>query len=130
VAQRFWLLTDEHFPNSVISLLESEGWEVARVRDLLGEGAKDHAIFAFAAEHRYVWVTSDERAQKHPRQYLAEGRPFVGMLLWTQENRYRMRPGEFLRQLQALALEEEPFAYGVRHIQPEKPDQPRREEDE
>jgi hypothetical protein len=30
-----------------------------------------------------------------------------------------MRPGEFLRQLEALALEAEPFAYGVRHIQPE-----------
>ena len=43
----------------------------------------------------------------------------MGMLVWTQENRYRMRPGEFLRQLEALAREEDPFAYGVRHIQPE-----------
>jgi hypothetical protein len=50
---------------------------------------------------------------------LKEGRPFVGMLVWTQENRYRMRPGHFLRQLQALELEENPFASGIRHIQPE-----------
>jgi len=119
MAKRFRLLTDEHFPNSVISLLESEGWEVARVRDLLGQGAKDDVIFAFAAEHGYVWVTSDEPAQKYSRQYLSEGRLFVGMLVWTQENRYRMRPGEFLRQLEALVLEEDPLAYGVRHIQPE-----------
>ena len=66
-----------------------------------------------------VWVTSDEPAQRYPRQYLKEGRPFVGMLVWTQENRNRMRPGHFFRQLQALEHEENPFASGIRHIQPE-----------
>ena len=33
--------------------------------------------------------------------------------------RNRMRPGHFLRQLEALELEENPFASGIRHIQPE-----------
>ena len=41
------------------------------------------------------------------------------MLVWTQQNRCRMRPGDFLGQLEALALEDEPFVYGVRHIRPE-----------
>ena len=64
-------------------------------------------------------MTSDERAQRYPREYLKEGRPFVGMLVWTQENRNRMRPGEFVRQLEALEREDNPFEYGIRHIKPE-----------
>jgi hypothetical protein len=30
-----------------------------------------------------------------------------------------MQPGEFMRQLEALECEAEPFAYGFRHIKPE-----------
>jgi hypothetical protein len=119
VSQRFRLLTDEHFPTSVIEFLRKEGREVERVIDLLGKGTLDPQIFAYAAAMGFVWVTSDEPAQRYPRQYLKEGRPFVGMLVWTQDNRYRMRPGHFLRQLYALELEENPFASGIRHIQPE-----------
>jgi len=119
VARRFRLLTDEHFPTSAIELLTREGWETQRVREVLGQGTLDDDIFAYAAEKGLLWVTSDERAQKWPRKYLKEGRPFVGMLVWTQQNRYGMRPGEFMRQLEALELEPEPFRYGLRHIKPE-----------
>jgi hypothetical protein len=119
VRRRFRLLTDEHFPTSVIELLRKEGREVERVIDVLGKGTLDPQVFAYAAEKGFVWVTSDEPAQRYPREYLKEGRPFVGMLVWTQQNRYRMRPGHFLHQLEALELEENPFVSGIRHIQPE-----------
>lgn len=119
MTRRFRLLTDEHFPTSVIELLRKEGREVQRVIDEPGEETPDPEVFAYAAAHGFVWVTSDERAQRYPREYLAQGRPFVGMLIWTQQNRYRMRPGHFLRQLEALEREANPFASGLRHIQPE-----------
>lgn len=117
--RRFRLLTDEHFPNSVVALLRKEGREVERVIDVLGRETLDDRIFAYAAENGLVWVTSDERAQRHARRFTKEGRPFVGMLVWTQQNRHRMRPGHFLRQLEALEMEDHPFASGIRHIQPE-----------
>jgi hypothetical protein len=66
-----------------------------------------------------LWVSSDERAQKWPRKYLEEQRPFVGMIVWTQQSRYDMQPGEFMRRLEALEREAEPIAYGFRHIKPE-----------
>lgn len=119
MTRRFRLLTDEHFPSSVIELLRKESFEVQRVLDAPGQETPDPEVFAYAAAHGLVWVTSDERAQRYPREYLSEGRPFVGMLVWTQQNRYRMRPGHFLRQLEALEREENPFAAGLRHIQPE-----------
>lgn len=119
MARRFRLLTDEHFPNSVVELLRKEGWDVQRVLDILGKGTDDEDIFPYAADHGLVWVSSDERAQRWPRTYLREGRPFAGMIVWTQQSRYDMRPGDFMRQLEALELENEPFAYGVRHIKRE-----------
>ena len=119
MARRFRLLTDEHFPTSLLDVLCKEGWEVQRVVDVLSPGTPDEEVFAFATRNQLVWVTSDERAQKWPRLYLEQKRPVVGMLVWTQENRYRMRPGEFVRQLAAIENEQEPFAWGIRHIQPE-----------
>ena len=119
MTRRYRLLTDEHLPNSVVELLRREGWEVQRVLDVLGKGTDDRDIFPYAAKHGLVWVTSDERAQKWPSEYLKEGLPFVGMIVWTQQSRYDMRPGEFMRQLEALEREAEPFAYGFRHIKPE-----------
>ena len=59
MARRFRLLTDEHFPNSVVELLHREGWEVQRVLDILGKGTDDDDIFPYAARHA-VWVSSDE----------------------------------------------------------------------
>jgi len=47
------------------------------------------------------------------------GRRFVGMIVWAQQSRYDTRPGEFMRQLEALEREAEPFVYGFRHIKPE-----------
>jgi hypothetical protein len=119
VARRFHLLTDEHFPTSLLDVLRKDGWEVQRIVDVLTQGTPDEEAFAYAAENRLVWVSSDERAQKWPRLYLEQKLPFVGMLVRTQESRYRMRPGEFVRQLAAIEGEDDPFAWGIRHIKPE-----------
>jgi hypothetical protein len=119
VPRRFRLLTDEHFPNSLVDALRCEGWELQRVVDVLAPGTPDGEVFAYAAREGLVWVSSDERAQKWPRSYMEEGRAFAGMLVWTQESRYRMRPGDFARQLAALEDESDPFAWGIRHIRPE-----------
>jgi len=92
---------------------------VGRIIDVLGKGTPDSQGFPYAAQAGLLWVTSDERAQEWPRRYLEEARGFGGMLVWTQGNRYRMRPGDFVRQLEALEAEVDPFAWGLRHIKPE-----------
>ena len=119
MARRFRLLTDEHSPTSLVDILRREGWEVQRVVDVLAPGTPDGEVFAYAVREGLIWVSSDERAQRWPRSYLEQGRVFAGMLVWTQESRYRMRPGAFVRQLAALEAESEPFAWGIRHIRPE-----------
>lgn len=47
-----------------------------------------------------------------------EGRPFTGIVCWVQRHQKRMTAGDFLGAFEDMATEEEPFAYGIRHIKP------------
>lgn len=117
---RFPLLADEHVPKSLIQALLRRGWRVARVIDLveLGEGADDEQVFAHAIQEGFVVLSSDERALWRPKKHVEAGQPFPGMLCWPQRHRDRMTIGEAVEALERMALEDEPFLYGVRFIQP------------
>lgn len=121
MAGRFPLLLDEHLPRSLAHALRRRGWTVVRVIDLeneLGMGADDEQVFRYAKEHGYVVLSSDERALWRPRQVHEQGEPFPGMLCWTQRHRERMTIGEAIEVLERIALEDDPFVYGYRFIQP------------
>jgi len=121
MADRFPLLLDEHVPRSLEQALRQRGWSVVRVVDLkaeLGPGADDDQVFTYASEHGYVVLSSDERALWRPRLHREHGDPFPGMLCWPQRRRDRMTIGEAVEALERMALEEDPFAYGYRFIQP------------
>lgn len=90
-----------------------------RSLDVLVRGTHDEVVFEHAAANDLVWVTSDERALVLPSRYLKQERRFVGMLVWRQEDRYHMRPGDFVRKLMAIEDEPDPFAAGYRFIQPD-----------
>ncbi len=115
---RFPILTDEHIDYALVKALRTCGWEVFRVEDepALGKGVLDPPIFAHAAERGWVWLSRDEKALRHPKEWLEQGRPFRGMLVWSQNQ--PMTIGQVVRFLEALAQEENPFDRGVRHVKP------------
>ncbi len=118
---RFPLLLDEHVPRSLAHALLRRGWTVVRVVDLapaLGQGADDEQVFTYAGENGYVVLSSDERALWRPRQYHVQAQPFPGMLCWPQRHRETMTVGDAVQALEQVALEDDPFAYGYRFIQP------------
>jgi hypothetical protein len=121
MAGRFPLLLDENIPRSLAQALSPRGWTVERVVDLkpeLGPGADDEQVFTYASEHGYVVLSSDERALWRPQQHREQGDTFPGMLCWPQRHRDRMTIGEAVEALEQMALEDDPFAYGYRFIQP------------
>jgi Domain of unknown function (DUF5615) len=121
MAGRFPLLVDEHMPWALVQALLKRGWKVVRVVDLeteIGQGSDDELVFSYAIRQGYVVLSSDERALWRPRIYREQGLPFLGMLCWPQRHRDRMSIGEAVAVLEQMALEEDPFVYGYRFIQP------------
>ncbi len=121
MAGRFPLLVDEHVPKSLVQALQQRGWVVVRVVDLkpdLGPGADDELVFSYASRHGYIVLSSDERALWRPRQHREQDGRSPGMLCWPQRHRDRMTIGEAAEAIERIALEDSPFAYGYRFIQP------------
>lgn len=54
-------LADEHVKSSYLTALRSEGYEVVRVVDMLGEGSGDPEVLAYATEQRLVVLTNDTK---------------------------------------------------------------------
>jgi hypothetical protein len=121
MAGRFPLLADEHVSRALVQALQRRGWAVLRVVDLkvdLGQGSDDEKVFAHAAQKGYVVLSSDERALWRPKRYREQGQAFPGMLCWPLRHRHQMTVGEAVEVIEQIALEDEPFAYGYRFIQP------------
>lgn len=117
---RFAILTDEHVPYALVEALRKAGWLVYRVEDEPGLGKRTHddVLFSYAAGRGWVWLSRDEAAVVHPAAWQREGRPFKGMLVWSQRYHRVMSIGDVVRQIGALAEEEDPFAAGVRFLKP------------
>ncbi len=112
---RFVILTDEHVPYALVEALRNVGWLVYRVEDeaSLGKSTQDDIVFAHAAERGWVWLSRDEAAVVHPATWQREGRPFKGMLVWSQRYHRVMSISDVVRQIEALAQQDDPFATGV-----------------
>ena len=117
---RFVILTDEHVPYALVEALRKAGWLVYRVEDEpgLGKRAHDDVVFAYAAERGWIWLSRDEAAVVRPAEWQLAGKPFKGMLVWSQRYHRVMSIGDVVRQIEALAEEQDPFAAGVRFIKP------------
>jgi len=125
VAGLFPLFTDAHVQQRLVRGLRQRGWDVVRAIDVFPEKTPDDVLFEYAAKEGRVFVTNDEPIHKLAMRWLSEGRPFPGLVFWRQERYQEMTTGDFLKAFDALAAQEEPFAYPIYYPKlPEKPERP------
>lgn len=116
MAGRFPLLTDACVNDHLVQALSALGWDVVRAIDLYPERTKDEVLFARAETEGRVFVTNDRPAEAIAIRWLGEGRRFRGMVAWPVEGYEHRSIGDFAQDFEALAKEDDPFAYPVRHL--------------
>ncbi len=52
-------------------------------------------------------------------QWLADGKSFMGLIVWELEHHRRLSEGWFIQKFEALAEEDAPFFYPIRHLNPD-----------
>ena len=119
MAGRFPLYTDENVKGQLVKALQDRGWDLVRAVDMLAEGTEDEDQFESAAKENRVFVSSDEPFVAIAYRWLREGRPFR-MVTWPQEHHKKLTIGDFVREFEALAEREEPFAYPIVHLKPQQ----------
>jgi len=77
---------------------------------------KDEVLFERAAADDRVFVTNDRPAEAIAIRWLQEGRRFRGMVAWPVETYEHRSIGDLALDFEALAKEQDPFAYPVRHL--------------
>lgn len=113
---RFALFTDENIAGPLIKALSARGWDVVRAVDVFGERTDDEALFAYAADHRRVFVTGDRPAEAVAIRWLRKGRAFRGMIRCPTSE---MTVGDLLAAFENLAEEEDPFGgYPIVYVKP------------
>jgi len=115
---RFPVFTDNHVQTSVIHGLRQRGWSVVRAVDVFPENTVDDVLFEHAARDGRVLVTNDRGIHRLGVTWLEAGRPFAGLVFWAQEDYASMTTGDLIRAFEALAAQEDPFAYPIRTIRP------------
>lgn len=55
------VLADEHIPNTVVSVFESLGYDIARSKIVLPEGAEDRQLLEFSRQENRVVLTADRQ---------------------------------------------------------------------
>lgn len=116
---RFPLFTDNHVRQQLIDGLVLRGWDVRRAVDVFSEGTLDPILFSYAAEQKRVFVTNDNRVPSTGEQWMREGKPFTGLIVWELEHHRRLSEGWFIQKFEALAQEDNPFFYPIRHFIPD-----------
>jgi predicted nuclease of predicted toxin-antitoxin system len=101
VAGRFPLYTDADVHGPLTTALREHGWDVVRAIDLYPEGTADTVHFERAASQNRVLISNDRDMEVIANRWLAEGRPFRGLILWPQQHYQRMGYGELLARIEA-----------------------------
>jgi hypothetical protein len=115
VAGHFPLYTDADVHGPLIEVLRARSWDVVRAVDVYPQGTSDAIHFERAAKENRVLVSNDQGMEVLANRWLAEGRPFRGLVLWPQEHYGRMTYGELATRIAALS---EPFPHPVIHLKP------------
>jgi predicted nuclease of predicted toxin-antitoxin system len=111
----FPLYTDADVHGPLIDALRAHGWDLVRAIDLYPQATDDAVHFETAAKQNRVLISNDQDMEIVANRWLAEGRPFRGLLLWPQEHYRRIGYGELVASIEALS---EPFPHPVIHLKP------------
>lgn len=93
MAGRYPLYTDADVHGPLIAALRERGWDFVRAIDLYPPGTADAVHFERAAKENRVLVSNDQDMEIIANRWLAEGRPFRGLILWPQEHYKRTSYG-------------------------------------
>ena len=106
MAGRFPLYADADVHGPLSTALLARGWDLVRAIDLYPEGTADDVHFEQAARLNRVLISNDRDMEDIANRWLAEGRPFRGLILWPQEHYKWMGYSESIAKIDALS---EPF---------------------
>ncbi len=119
MAGRFPLYTDADIQGPVIKALQQASWDVVRAIDVFPKGNKDLPHFEHAVKVGRVLVTNDDDQKQITIRWYIEGRSFVGVVWWPQQQYRLMRPGDAVRRFEEYAARDDPFAaYPILHLKP------------
>lgn len=110
MAGHFPLYTDADVQGPVIKALRHDGWDLVRAIEAFPERTPDLSHFERAASLNRALVTNDTDQIVIAEQWLAEGRPFVGVIWWPQVQYDVMSPGDCVRRFEEYAAMDDPFA--------------------
>ena len=118
---RFSILTDENTAKGIARALLDRGWDVARGVRTVEPGTDDDVLLLKAVELDRILLTRDVDLEVISHRWLREWRPFPGVIFWRQELRQdKSTLGEVVEAIEALAQEEEPFAYPIVYLRPRR----------
>jgi hypothetical protein len=120
VAGRFPLYTDADVRGSVVKALIAAGWDVVRAIDLYPEKTDDHVHFERAVRDGRVLVANDRDMKAIAEKSLKDGRAFPGMVWWERKKYARMTEGDIVRFFEALAAQDDAFAYPIVFLKPNR----------
>ena len=120
MAGRFPLYTDADLHGPLVDGLIERGWDVLRAVDAFPEGTDDRTHFDRDVQEKRVLVAYDVHQRKTALEWVEAGRAFPGLITWRQKHHERMSVGGFLEAFEALAAEEDPFAYPIRYLSPQR----------
>ena len=118
MAGRFPLYTDADVQGPLVGALVLAGWDVVRAVDVLPEGTDDDVHFERAAQLDRVMVSNDRDVRRLAVKWLQAGKRFRGLIAWPQEHYARMNVREIVEQFEALAAQDDPFAYPIQYVKP------------
>jgi len=122
VAGRFSILTDENTAKGIANALISDGWDVVRGIRTVEQGTDDDILLLKAVELERVLLTRDVDLEVLAHRWLREWRPFPGVIFWRQERRQEKATlGEVAQAIEALAQQDDPFAYPIVYLKPRRP---------
>ena len=116
---RFPLYTDEDVDGDLIQLLRRQGWDLVRAVERYPQGTLDLIHFEHAATEGRVLITNDQPSIDTAHRWLREERVFKGVVTCPKKHYARMSIGEIAKKIEALAQEDDPFFYPIRHIHPD-----------
>lgn len=120
MAGRFPLYIDADIYGPLVDALIRRGWDVVWAVKSRPQGEDDLVHFTLAAEQNRVLVAYDRHQRQIALDWIAVGKPFRGYITWKQKHHERMSVGDFLEAFEALAAEDDPFAYKIRYIIPKR----------